>query len=55
MADAGWPADALEVGRIGDAWGLKGWFKVLSYASPAEALLSRPPLASAGRPRPDAG
>ena len=40
MADAGWPADALEVGRIGDAWGLKGWFKVLSYASPPEALLS---------------
>ena len=40
MADAGWPADALEVGRIGDAWGLKGWFKVLSYASPPEALAS---------------
>jgi 16S rRNA processing protein RimM len=40
MADAGWPADALEVGRIGDAWGLKGWFKVLSYASPPEAILS---------------
>jgi len=40
MADAGWPADALEVGRIGDAWGLKGWFKVLSYASPPEAVLS---------------
>jgi 16S rRNA processing protein RimM len=40
MADAGWPADALEVGRIGDAWGLKGWFWVLSYASPPEALLS---------------
>ena len=40
MADAGWPADALEVGRIGDAWGLKGWFKVQSYASPPEAILS---------------
>ena len=40
MADAGWPADALEVGRIGDAWGLKGWFKVLSYASPPQAILS---------------
>ena len=40
MADAGWPVDALEVGRIGDAWGLKGWFKVLSYASPPEALAS---------------
>jgi 16S rRNA processing protein RimM len=40
MADAGWPADALEVGRIGDAWGLKGWFKVQSYASPRVAILS---------------
>jgi len=40
MADAAWPADALEVGRIGDAWGLKGWFKVQSYASPPEAILS---------------
>jgi 16S rRNA processing protein RimM len=40
MADAGWPADALEVGRIGEAWGLKGWFKVQSYASPPEAILS---------------
>jgi 16S rRNA processing protein RimM len=40
MADAGSPADALEVGRIGEAWGLKGWFKVQSYASPPEAILS---------------
>ena len=40
MADAGWPADAPEVGRIGEAWGLKGWFKVQSYASPPAAILS---------------
>ena len=40
MADAAWPDDALEVGRIGDAWGLKGWFKVQPYAKPAEALLA---------------
>jgi 16S rRNA processing protein RimM len=40
MADAGWPADAPEVGRIGEAWGLKGWFRVQSYASPPEAILS---------------
>ena len=40
MADAACPADALEVGRIGEAWGLKGWFKVQSYASPPEAILS---------------
>jgi len=51
MADAAWPADALEVGRIGDAWGLKGWFKVQSYASPPEAILSarRWHLRAAGR------
>lgn len=40
MAGAAWPDDALEVGRIGDAWGLKGWFKVQPYANPAEALLA---------------
>ena len=33
MADFGvdtalWPADAIEVGIIIDAWGVKGWFKV---------------------------
>ena len=40
MADTAWPDDALEVGRIGDAWGLKGWFKVQPYAVPPEALLA---------------
>ncbi|MEO7116347.1 MAG: ribosome maturation factor RimM [Caldimonas sp.] len=33
-----WPVDALEVGRIGEAWGLKGGFRVLPYADPPEAL-----------------
>jgi 16S rRNA processing protein RimM len=37
---ATWPDDALEVGRIGDAWGLKGGFRVLAYADPPEALLA---------------
>ncbi len=32
------PSDALEVGRIGEAYGLQGWFKVHPYADPAEAL-----------------
>ena len=32
------PADAIEVGRIADAWGVKGWFKVLPYSSDPEAL-----------------
>jgi 16S rRNA processing protein RimM len=39
-AVAAWPDDALEVGRIGEAWGLKGGFHVLPYADPPEALLA---------------
>lgn len=34
------PADAVEVGRIGDAWGVKGWFKVVSFSAQPEALFS---------------
>ena len=37
---APWPDDALEVGRIGEAWGLKGGFHVLPYADPPDALLA---------------
>ena len=34
------PADAIEVGRIADAWGIKGWFKVLPHSARPEALFS---------------
>jgi 16S rRNA processing protein RimM len=34
------PADAIEVGRITDAWGVKGWFKILPYSADPEALFS---------------
>ena len=34
------PADAIEVGRIADAWGVKGWFKVISFSAQPEALFS---------------
>jgi 16S rRNA processing protein RimM len=34
------PADAIEVGRILDAWGIKGWFRVLSHSAAPEALFS---------------
>lgn len=34
------PADAIEVGRIADAWGIKGWFKILPYSADPEALFS---------------
>lgn len=34
------PADAVEVGRIADAWGVKGWFKVVAFSADPEALFS---------------
>lgn len=34
------PADAIEVGRISDAWGVKGWFKVIAHSASPEALFS---------------
>jgi 16S rRNA processing protein RimM len=34
------PTDAIEVGRIADAWGIKGWFKVFPYSADPEALFS---------------
>ena len=40
FAPAELPADAIEVGRITDAWGVKGWFKVLSHSSNPQALFA---------------
>lgn len=34
------PADAIEVGRIADAWGVKGWFRVLPHSADPQALFS---------------
>ena len=34
------PVDAVEIGRIAEAWGIKGWFKVLPYSADPEALFS---------------
>ena len=34
------PADAIEVGRIADAWGIQGWFKVLPHSADPQALFS---------------
>ena len=39
-ADPAWPEDAVEVGRIVDAWGLKGWIKVQPFAADPQALFS---------------
>ena len=34
------PTDAVEVGRIADAWGIKGWFKVFSHSNDPQALFA---------------
>ena len=45
------PSDAVEMGRIADAWGIKGWVKVHAYSASADALLAgtewflQPPVA----------
>lgn len=39
-AEPAWPDDAVEVGRIAGAWGVKGWIKVLPFATDPQALFS---------------
>ena len=34
------PDDAIEVGRVLDAWGVKGWLKILPHSPDPEALFS---------------
>lgn len=49
-----WPEDAVEVGRIVDAWGVKGGIKVMPFSSDPQALFCtkkwflRPPEQVAG-------
>jgi 16S rRNA processing protein RimM len=38
--DPAWPEDAIEIGRVVDAWGVKGWIKVHPFASDPQALFS---------------
>jgi 16S rRNA processing protein RimM len=38
--DLAWPEDAIEVGRILGAWGIKGGIKVLPFSADASALVS---------------
>ncbi len=38
--DTAWPGDAVEVGRILGAWGIKGGIKVLPFASDPQALFA---------------
>ena len=52
----GCPEDAVEVGRIVAAWGIKGWVKVQPFARDPQALFAsrhwflKPPEASGPRP-----
>jgi 16S rRNA processing protein RimM len=39
-AEPAFPADAIEVGRVVGAWGIKGAIKVLAHASDPQALFS---------------
>lgn len=53
-----WPADAVEVGRIGEAWGIQGAFRVLPHAAEPEALFASKRWhlqPDAKRPRPPGG
>ncbi|HSW27752.1 MAG TPA: ribosome maturation factor RimM [Burkholderiaceae bacterium] len=36
----GWPVDAVEVARVIDAWGVKGWIKLQPFAADPKALFS---------------
>ena len=38
--DLSWPEDAIEVGRILGAWGIKGGIKVLPFATDPQALVA---------------
>ena len=52
------PADAVEVGRVLGAWGIKGWIKIQPFATDPQALFStkrwhlRPPEGPGGAPPP---
>lgn len=39
-SESSWPADAVEVGAVLGAYGLKGWIKVAPHAQDGDALLS---------------
>lgn len=34
------PADAVELGRVLDAWGIKGWVRIQPYSADTEALFA---------------
>jgi len=54
--DPPFPADAIEVGRVMGAWGIKGWIRVQPFSSDPKALFStkrwfvQPPESPGPRP-----
>ncbi|ACB32957.1 16S rRNA processing protein RimM [Leptothrix cholodnii SP-6] len=38
--ESSWPADVVEVAKVIDAWGVKGWFRVHPYAADAQAVFT---------------
>jgi 16S rRNA processing protein RimM len=40
LESADLPADAVEVGKVTGAWGIKGWFKIQPHSAQPEALFS---------------
>jgi 16S rRNA processing protein RimM len=38
--ESAWPADAVEVGRVLDAYGVKGWIKAQSFSNDTKALIA---------------
>ncbi len=42
LASASLPEDAIEMGRIAEPWGVKGWFKVHAHSSDPEVLFNCP-------------
>ena len=56
-----WPADAVEVGRIVDAWGVQGGLRVQPFSGDPQALFSsrrwflRPPEPAAASPKAPSG
>lgn len=40
LEPAALPADAVEIGRIAEPWGVKGWVRILPYSPEPDVLLS---------------
>lgn len=40
FAATSWPDDAVELGRIQDAWGVKGWVRIHPHSADTSALLA---------------